>query len=92
MKIDAYIEVSCPRQNLLFRNVIVPVDMDYVTADYDDVLEYIANSKEIETLRKSSSLYPTDMVISVLNMDDILEDMSFDENCDAVNNGHPRWM
>ena len=92
MKIDAYIEVSCPRQNLLFRNVTVPVDMDYVTADYNDVLEYIANSKEIEALRKSSSLEPADMTISVLNMDDILEDISFDEYCNAVNDGHPKWM
>ena len=89
MKIDAVVEVSCPRQNLLFRNVIVPVDADYVSADYDDVLEYVSNSKEVENIRKSSSLSAADMRIVVLNMDDVIEDLTFDDFCDAVNADHP---
>jgi hypothetical protein len=91
MKIDAIVCVSCPRQNLQFSTVRIAVDADYVEPNYDDIIEYIRNSKELEQLCKANSLCTADCELEVLNMDDLIEDLTYEDFCDATNADYPKW-
>ena len=54
MKIDAHVTVISGGCNV---NIIVPVDVDYVNADADEIVDYIINSdKTYEALGRTPSL------------------------------------
>lgn len=75
MKIDARINFSDQMAKKLERSSIrVPVDMDYVSADSAEVIEWVRN--ELEEMFGHSF---NDEDFEVANMDEILEDIKFDE-------------
>lgn len=75
MKIDARINFSDQMAEKLERSSIrVPVDMDYVSDDSAEMIEWVRN--ELEEMFGSSF---NDEDFEVMNMDEILEDIKFDE-------------
>lgn len=73
MKIDAHVTVISEGCNV---DIIVPIDADYVNADVDEIVDYIINSDKIyEALGRTPSVDE----VEVKNMDEILEDIKFDE-------------
>lgn len=75
MKIDARVEFDEATAAELFNDYVrVPVDMDYVEADYESVHDYVAN--ELETMFGRSF---TREQFSIVNVDEIIEAINFDE-------------
>jgi len=84
MKIDAWCEVTVMSSGKTYFDICVPVDCDYVRGDADDVITWIRNSKEIEELCIDEGLAESDLKISVLNLDEVVEDISYDEFADKT--------
>lgn len=75
MKIDARVEFDEATAAELFRDYVrVPVDMDYVEADYESVHDWVSN--ELETMFGRSFMREQ---FTIVNMDEIVEAISFDE-------------
>jgi len=78
MKIDAKVSFNPEMTELLGRcYATVPVDMDYVEADNESIEDWVKN--EIDNMFNCScdAHGPVPFVIS--NMDDLIEDIKFDE-------------
>ena len=81
MKIDAKVEFSEAAEKKFNRSSIeVPVDMDYVNADAESVISWIAN--ELETMLGQAVMNDG---FEVINMQDIIEDLSYDEYLEKIN-------
>ena len=91
MKIDARVNLRFKPQNMLFENVRVAVDADYVEADEADIREWILNSNEMYDISKQHSLPPADCTVEILNLDELLEELTFDEFAAATNLDNPKW-
>ena len=91
MKLDAIVNVRMPRQNILVPNVTVPVDADYVEANELDIREFILNSKEIDRICKQNSVALADLELDVTNINDLIDELKFDEFRDATNADFPMW-
>ena len=91
MKLDAIVNVRMPRQNILVPNVTVPIDADYVEANELDIREFILNSKEIDRICKQNSVALADLELDVTNINDLIDDLKFDEFRAATNADFPMW-
>lgn len=81
MKIDAKVEFSKEIAEQLDRDFVrVPVDIDYVESDEQDIKSWVAN--ELESMFGRSFMQED---FEVKNMEDIIEDIKFDEFEDKVN-------
>ena len=75
MKIDAEVELSGPKEKDVGESFVkVPVDSDYVEGDADSVKEWVRNALE----EKYGSVF-SDEDFTITNLDDIVEDIAFDE-------------
>ena len=82
MKIDANVELTDTKANEYGQTYVkVPVDIDYVEADVDAINEWVAN--ELEEMFGGSFCPGVDFDIT--NINDILEDMAFDEFENKIN-------
>lgn len=82
MKIDANVELTDMKAKEYGQTYVkVPVDIDYVEADVDAINEWVAN--ELEEMFGGSFCPDVDFVIT--NINDILEDMEFDEFENKIN-------
>ena len=81
MKIDAKIEFSDEVAEKLDRNWIrVPVDIDYVEDNEDSVNTWVMN--ELEVMFSQAFNYED---FKITNMDEVLEEIKFDEFEDQIN-------
>ena len=81
MKIDAKVEFSDEVASQLERSFVrVPVDMDYVEGNEQDIRSWIAN--ELEDMFGRSFMQED---FEVKNMEDIIEEINFDDFEDKVN-------
>ena len=81
MKIDAKIEFSDEVAEKLDRNWIrVPVDIDYVEDNEDSVKTWVMN--ELEEMFSQAFNYED---FNITNMDEVLEEIKFDEFEDKIN-------
>lgn len=81
MKIDAKIEFSDEVAEKLGRNWIrVPVDIDYVEDNEDSVKTWVMN--ELEEMFSQAFSYED---FKITNMDEVLEEIKFDEFEDKTN-------
>ena len=81
MKIDAKVEFSDEVASQLERSFVrVPVDMDYVEGNEQDITSWIAN--ELEDMFGRSFMQED---FEVKNMEDIIEEINFDDFEDKVN-------
>ena len=75
MKIDAEVELSGPKEKDVGESFVkVPVDIDYVEGDADSVKEWVRNALE----EKYGDAF-SDEDFTITNLDDIVEDIAFDE-------------
>ena len=75
MKIDAEVELSNSKEKDIGESFVkVPVDIDYVEGDADSVKEWVRNALE----EKYGSVF-SDEDFTITNLDDIVEDIAFDE-------------
>ena len=75
MKIDAEVELSGLKEKGVGESFVkVPVDIDYVEGDADSVKEWVRNALE----EKYGSVF-SDEDFTITNLDDIVEDIAFDE-------------
>ena len=75
MKIDAEVELGGPKEKDVGESFVkVPVDIDYVEGDADSVKEWVRNALE----EKYGGAFG-DEDFTVANLDDIVEDIAFDE-------------
>ena len=80
MKIDANVSFSENIAEYLERtSVKIPVDMDYVSADSAEVTEWVRN--ELEEMFGCSF---NDEDFEITNMDEILEEIEYDEFLDKT--------
>ena len=75
MKIDAEVELSDSKEKDIGESFVkVPVDIDYVEGNADSVKEWVWNALE----EKYGSVF-SDEDFTITNLDDIVEDIAFDE-------------
>lgn len=75
MKIDAEVELSNSKEKDIGESFIkVPVDIDYVEGNADSVKEWVRNALE----EKYSGVF-SDKDFTIVNLDNIVEDIVFDE-------------
>ena len=75
MKIDAEVELSGLKEKDVGESFVkVPVDIDYVEGDADSVKEWVRNALE----EKYGSVF-SDEDFTITNLDDIGEEIAFDE-------------
>ena len=75
MKIDAEVELSGLKEKDVGESFVkVPGDIDYVEGDADSVKEWVRNALE----EKYGSVF-SDEDFTITNLDDIVEDIAFDE-------------
>jgi hypothetical protein len=91
MKIDARINLHFKPQNMLFENVCIPIDADYVEANDNDILNWILNSDELYDFCKEHSMPIRDCTIELLNRDELIEELAYDEFAVATNVDNPAW-
>ena len=78
MKIDAKVSFNPEMTELLGRcNTTVPVDMDYVEANSESIEDWVKN--EIDEMFGCNCDAHGPVPFVVCNMDDIIEDIKFDE-------------
>ena len=79
MTLDAYIDVVEANTGNVLDTATVSVDMDYVEDNAESVEEWIENGDEwneiSENWRRAGKL----VAFNVTNMEDIIEDLKFDE-------------
>ena len=75
MKIDAEVELSNSKGKDVGESFVkVPVDIDYVEGNADSVKEWVRNALE----EKYGDVF-SDEDFTITNLDDIVEDIAFDE-------------
>ena len=75
MKIDAEVELSDSKEKDIGELFVkVPVDIDYVEGNADSVKEWVRNALE----EKYGGAFGDDD-FTIANLDDIVEDITFDE-------------
>ena len=75
MKIDAEVELSGPKEKDVGESFVkVPVDIDYVEGNAGSVKEWVRNALE----EKYGGAFG-DEDFTITNLDDIVEDIAFDE-------------
>ena len=75
MKIDAEVELSDSNEKDIGESSVkVPVDIDYVEGNADSVKEWVRNALE----EKYGDVF-SDEDFTITNLDDIVEDIAFDE-------------
>ena len=75
MKIDAEVELSDSKEKDIGESFVkVPVDIDYVEGNADSVKEWVRNALE----EKYGDVF-SDEDFTITNLDDIVEDIAFDE-------------
>ena len=75
MKIDAEVELSDSKEKDIGESSVkVPVDIDYVEGNADSVKEWVRNALE----EKYGDVF-SDEDFTITNLDDIVEDIAFDE-------------
>ena len=75
MKIDAEVELSDSKEKDIGESSVkVPVDIDYVEGNADSVKEWVRNALE----EKYGDAF-SDEDFTITNLDDIVEDIAFDE-------------
>ena len=75
MKIDAEVELSDLKEKDVGESFVkVPVDIDYVEGNADSVKEWVRNALE----EKYGGVF-SDEDFTITNLDDIVEDIAFDE-------------
>ena len=75
MKIDAEVELGDSKEKDIGESFIkVPVDIDYVEGNADSVKEWVRNARE----EKYGGVF-SDEDFTITNLDDIVEDIAFDE-------------
>ena len=75
MKIDAEVELGDSKEKDVGESFVkVPVDIDYVEGNADSVKEWVRNALE----EKYSGVF-SDEDFTITNLDDIVEDIAFDE-------------
>ena len=75
MKIDAEVELSNSKGKDVGESFVkVPVDIDYVEGNADSVKEWVRNALE----EKYGGVF-SDGDFTIANLDDIAEDIAFDE-------------
>ena len=75
MKIDAEVELSDSKEKDIGESSVkVPVDIDYVEGNADSVKEWVRNA-----LEEKYGDVVSDEDFTITNLDDIVEDIAFDE-------------
>ena len=91
MKIDAIANLRFRPQNMYFPHVRIAVDADYVEADEAAIREWMLNSKELYNICKENTLPPADCEIELVNLNELIEELTYDEFAAATNLDNPKW-
>ena len=80
MKIDAEVELNASKEEDYGESFIkIPVDIDYVEGNEESVIEWVRNALE----EKYHGVF-CDEDFTITNLEDIVEDIAFDEFQDKV--------